>query len=94
MQSVISSFASVGLLIAGFTAGPAPAGLVAFEVNTQFLFHFKSKETSQLIQGMSRTLKNVLKYSNGTAILMFSNSELLSLIFLLNLFDSQQILNL
>ena len=70
-------FASVGLLIAGFATGSSSAGLVTLEVNTQFLLHFKSKGTSQSINGISKILKNLLKYFNGTPILIFSNSVLL-----------------
>ena len=70
--------AFVGTVIAGFVVGFAPAGVVACEVNTQFLLYFKSKEISQLINGISNGLKNLPKYLNGTAILMSSNSVLLT----------------
>ena len=46
LQSVISKFASVELSVAGFATRSSPAALVVFEVNTQFLDHFESKEIS------------------------------------------------
>ena len=53
------------------------ASLVVCEVNTQFLLHFKSKKISQFIKGITNDLKHLLKYFNGTAVLIFSNSLLL-----------------
>ena len=71
------NFALVGTVNAGFAAGSAPAGIVACEVNSQFLLHFKVKEISELIIKMSKCLKNLLKYFIRIAILIFSNSVLL-----------------
>ena len=75
LQSVILNSAAVGLftpIIAGSASGSA--FLFACEANTQFLYHFKSKKISQLINGISSDLRNLLKYFIGTATLMPSNS--------------------
>ena len=44
-------------------------------VITQFLFHFNSKDTSQLINGMFNALQNLPKYFNGmtSSILFYQN---------------------
>ena len=74
LQSVIVNFAPVELFIST-TGGSASslASLVAFEVNTQVLDYFKSKEISQFIKGICNDLTNLLRYFNGIAILTSSN---------------------
>ena len=42
----------------------------------QFLFHFNSKDTSQLINGMFNALQKLPKYFNGMASSTFFLSEL------------------
>ena len=44
-------------------------------VITQFLFHFNSKDTSQLIKGMFNALQKLPKYFNGMAssVLFYQN---------------------
>ena len=77
LQLVISKNAFVGLLISG------PASLVALLVTTQFLDHIKSKEISQLINGMSSVLQKLLKYFNDITILISSLSTSLPSYFLM-----------
>ena len=66
LQSVILSVALVGTLplIMG-----RPALIILFSklVIMQFLFHFNSKDTSQLINGMFNGLQKLPKYFNGIA---------------------------
>ena len=65
LQLFIASVASVG---DPFTAGgPAATCLSSKLVITQFLFHFNSKDTSQLINGMFNALQKLPKYFNGIA---------------------------
>ena len=65
LQSFIASVAPVVVL---FTAGePALTCLCSKLVITQFLFHFNSKNTSQLTNGMFNALQKLLKYFNGIA---------------------------
>ena len=69
-----STFAGLSIPTIGGLAS-ASASLYALHVNTQFLDHFKSKDTSQFIKGVCNSLKNLLKYFTSTAILMSSNSS-------------------
>ena len=48
--------------------GPASTCLCFKLVITQFLFHFNSKDTSQLINGIFNALQKLPKYFNGIAI--------------------------
>ena len=65
LQSFIASVAHVG---EPFTIGePAAICLCSKLVITQFLFHFNSEDTSQLINGMFNTLQKLPKYFNGIA---------------------------
>ena len=66
LQSVILSVAPVGALSLT-TGGPASTCLRSKLVITQFLFHFSSKNTSQLINGIFSTLQKLPKYFNGIA---------------------------
>ena len=50
------------------TGGPASTCLFFKLVITQFLFHFNSKDTSQLINGIFNALQKLPKYFNGIAI--------------------------
>ena len=63
LQSVILSVAPVGTL----SLLPPPMSLCSNLVITQFLFHFNSKDTSQLINGIFSALQNLPKYFNGIA---------------------------
>ena len=66
LQSVILSAAPVGAL--SLTTGcPASTCLRCKLVITQFLFHFSSKNTSQLINGIFSALQKLPKYFNGIA---------------------------
>ena len=47
--------------------GPASTCLSFKLVITQFLFHFNSKDTSQLINGIFNALQKLPKYFNGIA---------------------------
>ena len=49
------------------TGGPASTCLCSKLVITQFLFHFSSKDNSQLINGMFNALQKLPKYFNGIA---------------------------
>ena len=65
LQSLIASVAPV---VVPFTAGgPASICLCSKLVITQFLFHFSSKNISQLINGMFNALQKLPKYFNGIA---------------------------
>ena len=70
-----SSIASVGELptLAGQTAS---IFLFCKLVITQFLSHFNSKDTSQLINGIFSALRKLPKYFNGIAISTFCVSFL------------------
>ena len=50
------------------TGGPASTCLSFKVVITQFLFHFNSKDTSQLINGIFNALQKLPEYFNGIAI--------------------------
>ena len=63
LQSVISSVAPVRALPLGL----APACLHSKLVIMQFLFHFNSKDTSQLINGIFNALQKLPKYFNSIA---------------------------
>ena len=63
LQSVILSVAPVGALSLGLD----PTCLRSWLVITQFLFHFNSKDTSQLFNGMFNALQKLPKYFNGIA---------------------------
>ena len=65
LQSVILSVTPVGEPFT--TGGPAAICLCSKLVITQFLFHFNSKDTSQLINGMFNALQKLPKYFNGIA---------------------------
>ena len=62
----IASVAPVGALSLTIR-GPASTCLLSKLVITQFLFHFNSKDTSQLINGMFNALQMLPKYFNGIA---------------------------
>ena len=63
-----SFIASVGPVAFPFTTGgPAFTCLCSKLVIMQFLFHFSSKDTSQLINGMFNALQKLPKYYNGIA---------------------------
>ena len=66
LQSVILSVAPVGALSLT-TGGPASTCLCSKLVITQFLFHFSSKNISQLINGIFSALQKLPKYFNGIA---------------------------
>ena len=53
------------------TGGPASTCLCSLLVITQFLFHFNSKDTSQLINGIFNALQKLPKYFNGVANSIF-----------------------
>ena len=63
LQSFIASAAPVGAL----SLLPPPMSLCSKLVITQFLSHFNSKDTSQLINGMFSALQKLPKYFNGIA---------------------------
>ena len=63
LQSFIASVAPVGAL----SLLPPPMSLCSKLVITQFLFHFNSKDTSQLINGIFSALQKLPKYFNGIA---------------------------
>ena len=60
----IVSVAPVGALSLTI-GGPASTCLLSNIAITQFLFHFNSKDTSQLINGMFNALQKLPKYFNG-----------------------------
>ena len=66
LQSDIPSVALVGTLPL-ITGGPALIILFSKLFITQFLFHFNSKDTSQLINVMFNALQKLPKYFNGIA---------------------------
>ena len=66
LKSFIANVAPVGELSLT-TGGPASTCLSSKLVITQFLFHFNSKDTSQLINGIFSALQKLPKYSNGIA---------------------------
>ena len=63
LQSFIASVAPVGALFLGLP----PTYLRSKLVITQFLFHFNSRDTSQLINGIFNALQKLPKYFNGIA---------------------------
>ena len=63
LQSFIASVAPVGAL----SLLPLPMSLCSKLVIMQFLPHFNSKDTSQLINGILRALQKLPKYFNGIA---------------------------
>ena len=66
LQSFIANVAPVGKLSLT-TGGPTSTCLSSKLVITQFLFHFSSKDTSQLINGIFSALQKLPKYFNGIA---------------------------
>ena len=70
LQVVIISVVPVGALSLT-TGGPASTCLHSELVITQFLFHFSSKNTSQLINGIFSALQKLPKYFNGIAYSIF-----------------------
>ena len=68
MYNLQSFIASVAPVVVPFTAGgPASTCLCSKLVIMQFLFHFSSKNISQLINGMFNALQKLPKYYNGIA---------------------------
>ena len=63
LQSFIASVAPVGAL----SLLPTRMSLCSKLVITQFLFHFNSKDTSQLINGTFSALQKLPRYFNGIA---------------------------
>ena len=63
LQSVILTVAPVGAL----SLLPPPMCFCSKLVITQFLSHFNSKDTSQLINGIFSALQKLPKYFNGIA---------------------------
>ena len=63
LQSFITSVAPVGAL----SLLPPPMSLCSKLVIMQFLPHFNSKDTSQLINGIFSALQELPKYFNGIA---------------------------
>ena len=63
LQSFIGSVAPVGAL----SLLPHPMCLCSKLVITQFFFHFNSKDTSRLINGIFNALQKLPKYFNGIA---------------------------
>ena len=70
LQSAILSVAPVGALSLT-TGAPASTCLRCQVVITQFLSHFNSKDTSQLINGIFSALQKLPKYFNGVANSIF-----------------------
>ena len=66
LQSFIARLAPVGAPSLT-TGGPASTCLTFKLVTMQFLFHFNSKDTSQLINGIFNALQKLPKYFNGIA---------------------------
>ena len=66
LQSFIANVAPVGELSLTI-GGPASTCLSSKLFITQFLFHFSSKDTSQLINGIFSVLQKLPKYFNGIA---------------------------
>ena len=69
LQSVILSVAPV--VFPFTTGGPASTCLCSLLVIMQFLFHFNSEDTSQLINGIFNALQKLPKYFNGIANSIF-----------------------
>ena len=67
LQSFIASVAPVGAL----SLLPPAMSLYSKLVIMQFLFHFSSKNTSQLINGIFSALQKLPKYFNGIANSIF-----------------------
>ena len=67
LQSFIARLVPVGAPSLT-TGGPASTCLSFKLVITQFLFHFNSKDTSQLINGIFNAPQKLPKYFNGIAI--------------------------
>ena len=65
LQSFTANVAPVGESLT--TGGPASTCLSSKLVITQFLFHFSSKDTSQLINGIFSALQKLPEYFNGIA---------------------------
>ena len=63
LQSFIASVTPVGALFLGLP----PTYLRSKLVITQFFFHFNSRDTSQLINGIFNALQKLPKYFNGIA---------------------------
>ena len=63
LQSFIATVAPVGAI----SLLPPPMSLCSKLVITQFLSHFNSKNTSQLINGIFSTLQKLPKHFNGIA---------------------------
>ena len=70
LQSVILSVAPIGALSLT-TGGPASTCLCSKLVITKFLFHFSSKNTSPLINGIFSALQKLSKYFYGIANSVF-----------------------
>ena len=81
----LQSVAPVGALSLT-TGGPASTCLRSKLVITQFLFHFSSKNISQLINGIFSALQNLPKYFNGIASSIFCVPFLCYFIFILKCF--------
>ena len=68
LDNLQSFIASVVPVVVPFTAGGSASTCLCCKlVIMQFLFHFSSKDTSQLINGMFNTLQKLPKYFNGIA---------------------------
>ena len=67
LQSFIISVAPVGALSLT-TGGPASTCLCSKLVVTQFLFHFSSKNTSQVIKGIFSALQKLTKHGIANSI--------------------------
>ena len=72
LQSFIAKLASVEASVFPLSKFISRCILVI----TQFLFHFNSKDTSQLINGMFHALQKLPKYFNGMACSKFFLPEL------------------
>ena len=72
LQSFIASVAFVGAAV----FPPSKFTPICRLVITQVLFHFNSKDTSQLINGISNALQKLPKYFNGMANSTFFAPEL------------------
>ena len=70
LQSFVAKLALFGALSLT-TGGPASNSLLFKLVITQFLFHFNSKDTSQLINDIFNALQKLPKYFNGIANSIF-----------------------
>ena len=77
LQSFITNDAPVGAAIAGRPT--LHVALFIISVKTQFLDQVRVKYTSQLTNGISSFLQKLLRYFNGTTILTFCITLLLSL---------------